>query len=107
MIVCADRPGLAGVVSQAVPGDQSARRRGTCGRSEPHRTTRLTPITAVSEDSQGDYTILGWRVTNIVATTRGLNAMGVVFLRYDSMDQDDDSVWGHSSRRENGLVRQP
>ena len=42
-----------------------------------------------------------------MATTRGLNAMGVVFLRYDGMDQDDDSVWGHSSRRENGLVRQP
>ena len=24
----------------------------------------------------------------------GLNAMGVVFLRYDNMDKDDASVWG-------------
>jgi hypothetical protein len=28
-----------------------------------------------------------------VATVRGLLAQGVVFLRYDGMDQDEDGVW--------------
>ncbi len=50
-------------------------------------------ITAVPEVSRPGYTILGWRVTDISATVRGLAAKGVVFERYDSMDQDDDGVW--------------
>ena len=50
-------------------------------------------ITAVPEVSRPGYTVLGWRVTDISATVRGLAAKGVVFERYDSMDQDDDGVW--------------
>ena len=50
-------------------------------------------ITAVPEVSRPGYTVLGWRVTDISATVRGLAARGVVFERYDSMDQDDDGVW--------------
>src|SRR5580700_1565325 len=38
-------------------------------------------------------TVLGWRVTDITAAVRGLAAKGVVFLRYEGMDQDSDGVW--------------
>src|SRR5579859_1822726 len=50
-------------------------------------------VTAVPEVSQAGYTVLGWRVTDIVATVRDLTAKGAVFQRYDGMDQDDDGVW--------------
>ena len=37
--------------------------------------------------------MLGWRVCDIAATVRELTARGVVFLRYDTMGQDDSGVW--------------
>src|ERR1700748_230423 len=50
-------------------------------------------VTAVAEVARPGYTVLGWRVADIAATARGLAGRGVVFLRYDGMDQDDDGVW--------------
>jgi catechol 2,3-dioxygenase-like lactoylglutathione lyase family enzyme len=50
-------------------------------------------VTAVAKVARAGYTVLGWRVTDIAATVRGLAAKGVVFLRFDGMDQDDDAVW--------------
>ncbi|HKA98420.1 MAG TPA: VOC family protein [Streptosporangiaceae bacterium] len=50
-------------------------------------------VTAVSEVSRSGYTVLGWRVTDIAAAVRGLKAKGVVFVRYDGMDQDEHGVW--------------
>lgn len=50
-------------------------------------------ITAVPQVRRAGYTVLGWRVTDIAAAVRGLVARGVVFLRYDGMDQDSDGVW--------------
>ena len=50
-------------------------------------------ITATPEVRQAGYTVLGWRVSDITAAVRGLAARGVVFLRYDGMDQDSDGVW--------------
>jgi catechol 2,3-dioxygenase-like lactoylglutathione lyase family enzyme len=50
-------------------------------------------VTAVPEVSAASYTVLGWRVTDIEATVRGLAARGVVFNRYDVMDQDEHGVW--------------
>jgi catechol 2,3-dioxygenase-like lactoylglutathione lyase family enzyme len=50
-------------------------------------------VTAVPEVSQAGYTVLGWRVTDIGATIRGLTARGVAFKRYDGMDQDENGVW--------------
>jgi hypothetical protein len=49
-------------------------------------------ITAVPEVPRAGCTVLGWRVTNIAAAIRGLVAKGVVFLRYDGMDQDEDGA---------------
>jgi len=58
-------------------------------------------VTAVPEVSRAGYTVLGWRVSDIAAAARDLAARGVVFIRYDGMDQDDP--W----RRQGGLVRRP
>jgi hypothetical protein len=50
-------------------------------------------VTAVPEVPRAGYTVLGWRVADITAAARDLAARGVVFLRYDGMDQDGDGVW--------------
>jgi len=50
-------------------------------------------VTAVPEVRPASYTVLGWKVTDIAATVRGLAVRGVVFLRYDGMNQDEDGVW--------------
>jgi catechol 2,3-dioxygenase-like lactoylglutathione lyase family enzyme len=39
------------------------------------------------------YTVLGWRVTDIGATIAALSARGVVFERYEGMQQDSRGVW--------------
>jgi len=39
------------------------------------------------------YTALGWAVTDIRKTARDLKAAGVVFQRYDGMNQDADDIW--------------
>lgn len=50
-------------------------------------------VTAVPQVARPGYTVLGWRVTDIRATVRGLAARGVAVTRYDGMDQDEDGVW--------------
>jgi catechol 2,3-dioxygenase-like lactoylglutathione lyase family enzyme len=50
-------------------------------------------ITAVPQVCRAGYTVLGWEVTDIAAAVRELGARGVVFLRYDGMDQDGDGIW--------------
>jgi catechol 2,3-dioxygenase-like lactoylglutathione lyase family enzyme len=50
-------------------------------------------VTAVAEVARAGYTVLGWRVSDIAAMVRRLAAQGVVFLRYDGMDQDESGVW--------------
>ena len=50
-------------------------------------------VTAVAEVARAGYTVLGWRVADIAAAVRGLAARGVVFLRYDGMDQDEEGIW--------------
>jgi catechol 2,3-dioxygenase-like lactoylglutathione lyase family enzyme len=50
-------------------------------------------VTAVPAVPRAGYTVLGWRVADITLASRDLAARGVVFLRYDGMDQDGDGVW--------------
>jgi catechol 2,3-dioxygenase-like lactoylglutathione lyase family enzyme len=50
-------------------------------------------VTAVAEVARAGYTVLGWRISDIAATVRGLAAKGVLFLRYDGMDQNESGVW--------------
>ncbi len=39
------------------------------------------------------YTALGWAVPDIRKTVQQLRSAGVVFQRYDSMNQDEDNIW--------------
>ena len=50
-------------------------------------------VTAVPVIAHGGYTVLGWRVADIVATVRDLTGRGVAFLRYGGMSQDEDGIW--------------
>ena len=50
-------------------------------------------VTAVAEVARPGYTVLGWRVSDIGETVTGLAALGVVFARYDGMEQDALGVW--------------
>ena len=50
-------------------------------------------VTPVAEVAHPRYTVLGWRVSNINETVTGLQARGVVFARYDGVEQDAQGVW--------------
>lgn len=50
-------------------------------------------VTAVPGVTHAAYTVLGWRVTDIAATIQELTSQGVVFTRYDGMEQDEIGVW--------------
>jgi catechol 2,3-dioxygenase-like lactoylglutathione lyase family enzyme len=51
---------------------------------------RLTLVPGLSVQP---FTIAGWRVADIAATVRDLEARGVRFTRYDGMDQDELGIW--------------
>jgi catechol 2,3-dioxygenase-like lactoylglutathione lyase family enzyme len=50
-------------------------------------------ITAVAEVAQPGYTVLGWRVPDITGAIAQLESRGVVFARYDGIEQDAHGVW--------------
>ena len=60
-------------------------------------------VTAVAQVARPGYTVLGWRVADIAATVHGLTERGVVFLRYDGMDQDETGL-DDPGRRQDRLV---
>ncbi len=50
-------------------------------------------VTLVEQVKEAPYTVLGWRVVDIVATIRALRDAGVMFKCYEGMTQDEDYVW--------------
>jgi len=50
-------------------------------------------ITAVEEVANPGYTVLGWRVADIARSVTELESRGIVFVRYDGMEQDAHGVW--------------
>ncbi len=50
-------------------------------------------VTLVDSPARAPYTVLGWRVADIVAAIRALRAAGVAFKRYDGMTQDKHDIW--------------
>jgi len=50
-------------------------------------------VAIVREIVLAPYTVLGWQVSDIEATVRGLTAKGVTFERYPWMEQDAAGVW--------------
>lgn len=50
-------------------------------------------ITAVTEVVRSGYTVLGWRVSDMNEAVSGLESLGLVFARYDGLEQDGHGVW--------------
>ena len=50
-------------------------------------------ITKVGEFTPFPFTLLGWRVSEIVAAVKELVAKGVAFERYSFLRQDGDCIW--------------
>jgi catechol 2,3-dioxygenase-like lactoylglutathione lyase family enzyme len=54
--------------------------------------TRLR-VTTVRELTPHPFTVLGWKVDNISSVIKQLNKKGIVFERYDFMQQDELGIW--------------
>jgi catechol 2,3-dioxygenase-like lactoylglutathione lyase family enzyme len=61
-----------------------------CVFRSPNATLR---VTAVERPARAPYTVLGWRVPDILAAVRELTRRGVRPLRYDGMAQDELGIW--------------
>lgn len=55
-------------------------------------TIRIANVSGVRHKPAA-FTILGWTVTDIAETIRGLGKKGVLFERYEGMTQDALGVW--------------
>ena len=54
-------------------------------------------LTAVQELTPAPYTVLGWKVPDIIAAAQALQRAGVVFQRYPGMEQDESGIWASPS----------
>ena len=50
-------------------------------------------VTKVGDHKPEQYTILGWKVTEIESVVAALEKKGVRFERYGFLEQDDRGVW--------------
>ena len=50
-------------------------------------------VTAVKQVIVAPYTVLGWRVTDIVAGVTALQTAGIQFERYPGVPQDELGIW--------------
>lgn len=50
-------------------------------------------VTMVKSIAPAPYTVLGWKVADIVAAATALQAAGVQFERYRGMEQDRLGIW--------------
>ena len=72
-----------------------SRRRFTFVVSIPCRWAGIltrSSATCVPGVTRAAYTVLGWRVADIAATIQELTSQGVVFIRYDGIEQDEIGV---------------
>jgi catechol 2,3-dioxygenase-like lactoylglutathione lyase family enzyme len=54
---------------------------------------RMLRIQKVDQVHAAPYTALGWSVSDICQVARDLRTAGVVFQRYEGMNQDGDGIW--------------
>jgi len=54
-------------------------------------------VTRVQEVAAAKYTVLGWRVRNIVQTATDLQKVRVTLERYPGMQQDELGIWNSPS----------
>lgn len=53
----------------------------------------MVRVGIVKEVHAAGYTVLGWKVPDIVAAANGLIAAGIKFERYPGMQQDELGIW--------------
>lgn len=53
----------------------------------------LLRVITVRELKPHEFTVLGWNVKNIETEIRSLNERGVIFEKYDFLQQDDLRIW--------------
>lgn len=53
----------------------------------------LLRLTGVGTPTPAPYSVLAWRVDDIGSAVDGLAGRGVVFARYDGVEQDGQGVW--------------
>lgn len=58
---------------------------------DAHGTTLR--VTQVAEVTVAPYTSLGWLVPDLAATVAALAGRGVVFERFDGVEQDELGIW--------------
>ena len=58
---------------------------------DAHGTMLRVPI--VKKVHPAGYTVLGWKVPNIITAAKGLAAAGLKFERYPGMEQDELGIW--------------
>ena len=54
-------------------------------------------VTRVQEVAAAKYTVLGWRVRDIVQTAKDLQKVHIILERYAGMQQDDLGIWNSPS----------
>jgi catechol 2,3-dioxygenase-like lactoylglutathione lyase family enzyme len=54
---------------------------------------QMLRIQKVDRVCAAPYTSLGWTVSDIRQTVHALDAGGVIFQRYEGMNQDADGIW--------------
>jgi catechol 2,3-dioxygenase-like lactoylglutathione lyase family enzyme len=54
-------------------------------------------VTRVQEVAAAKYTVLGWRVRDIVQTAKDLQKVHVTLERYSGMQQDEFGIWNSPS----------
>jgi catechol 2,3-dioxygenase-like lactoylglutathione lyase family enzyme len=64
-------------------------------------------IQKVQQVHAAPYTALGWDVSDIRGTVRGLSEAGVVFERFEGMNQDSDGIWQAPSGARVAWFRDP
>lgn len=50
-------------------------------------------VTTVCELTPHPFTVLGWKVTDISTVIKELNEKGILFERYNFLQQDDLGIW--------------
>ena len=50
-------------------------------------------VAKVREAVVPPYSVLDWRVSDIVATVEALEARGIAFVRYPQLPQDERGIW--------------
>jgi len=64
-------------------------------------------VTRVQQLAAAKYTVLGWRVRDIVQTAKDLQKVQVTLERYPGMQQDELGIWNSPSSARVGWFKDP